>query len=126
MTTVDFPLKPGEPDVRFKFTTPKVLEMERALGCSVDMLRLRGQVVLALTALTCYAIKWKDKNMTMDRAADLIDVYREQGGDMKALSDALMKALNESGVYGLPEQPSDPGGDGDTPNPPTTNQTTVN
>lgn len=119
MTTVEFPLKPDQAPVKFRFTIPHTRAMELAAGCGIDTLRLRGQSIYAICLLACYALKASDKTMTEDKAASLIETYRESGGDMKALYDALVQALNESGVYG--EVKKD---DGDEPDPTKTTQTT--
>lgn len=104
MTIVEFPLKPGQPDVKFKFTVPSTRRMELAAGVGVEMLRLRGQQIYAVVLMTCYALQWQDKTMTEDKASELIEVYRDQGGKMEALTTALVQALNKSGVYGEPPE----------------------
>jgi len=89
------------------------------------VLRLRGQSIYAICLLACYGLKHADKQMTEDKAAELIEIYRDRGGpdgvpgDMKALYDALVKALNESGVYGDVKKD-----DGDEPDPTKTETTT--
>lgn len=113
MTTVEFPLKPGKPDVKFKFTIPSTRRMELAAGVGVDLLRLRGQSVHAIVLMACYALQWQDKSMTEDKAAELIEVYRDNGGSIDDLAKALVEALNTSGVYGKPKT------DGDEENPTT-------
>lgn len=108
MTIVEFPLKPNQPDVKFKFTIPSTRRMELAAGCGVDMLRLRGQVIYTVVLMTCYALQWQDKSMTEDKASTLIEKFIDAGGKIEDLSAALVKALNTSRVYG---QPTAEGGD---------------
>lgn len=120
MTIVEFPLKPNLPPVKFKFTIPSTRRMELAAGAGVDMLRLRGQSIYAMVLMTCYALQWQDKLMTEEKAADLVQKYLDDGGDVVALSNALVKALNESGVYGQPTVESL----GDEPDPTKTTETT--
>lgn len=116
MTAVEFPLIPGKAPVRFRFTIPNVRALELAAGCGIDLLRLRGQQVHALVLLVCYALKASDKKMTEDRAADLVQAYLDEDGDIAVLSKAVVQALNESGVYGKPELPE--GEDGEPAHPP--------
>lgn len=124
MTTVDFPLKPGQAPVRFRFTIPNTRALELAAGCGIELLRLRGQTVHALVLMTCYGLRWSDKRMTEEKAGELIQEYLEADGSVEALSKALVKAMNESGVYGEPEKPETEGGD--DPDPPTVKpETTV-
>lgn len=122
MTTVPFPLKPGQAPVEFRFTVPNVRQLELEAGVGIDLLRLRGQSVHALCLLVCYGLKWSDKTMTVDKAAGLIQTYIGDGGSIKDLSNVVVKALNESGVYGKPTEDA-----GDEPDPTTTTETvTVN
>lgn len=114
MTTVDFPLIPNAAPVRFRFTIPSTRQLELAAGSSIEFLRLRGQSVHALVLLVCYGLKWADKRMTEDKAADLIQAFLEDGGKITDLSKAIVQALNESGVYGEVETPET---DGDEANP---------
>lgn len=117
MTTVDFPLIPGKAPVRFRFTIPNVRALELAAGCGIDLLRLRGQQVHALVLMVCYGLKWNDKRMTEDKAADLIQEYLDKDGSVLDLSKAIVKALNESGVYGPAEAEQPESADGDEENP---------
>jgi hypothetical protein len=118
MTTVDFPLLPGKAPVRFRFTIPNVRALELAAGCGIDLLRMRGQQIHALVLLVCYGLKWSDKKMTEDKAADYIEAYRDSGGDIVELSKAVVKALNSSGVYGPAEvEGADEDGEGADPTP---------
>lgn len=103
MTTVEFPLKPGAPPVKFRFTIPNTRALELAAGCGIELLRLRGQTVHALVLMTCYGLRWNDKRMTEDRASELIQEYLDADGSVEELSKALVKAMNGSGVYGEPE-----------------------
>jgi hypothetical protein len=122
MTIVEFPLKPGQAPVKFKFTIPSTNAMEKAAGVGIHMLRLQGRQVGAIVLMTCYALRWKDPSMTEARAETLIQAYLEAGGKIEALSEALVKALNDSGAYGTPDAKTE--GDGDEPDPTTTTETT--
>ncbi len=111
MVSVFFPLVPitdddtGKTtfkDVEFRFTIRTTREMERSAGCGVQLLHARSQSVEALVLLLCYGLRWKDKKE--DKAVDLIDTYLNAGGETEALSKALVKSLNESGVYGTPPE----------------------
>lgn len=125
MTTVDFPLIPNKAPVRFRFTIPNVRALELAAGCGIDLLRLRGQQIHALVLLVCYGLKWSDRKMTEDRAADLIEAYRDDGGSVVELSKAVVKALNESGVYGPAEKDEIHDEDGEGADPTKTETPTV-
>jgi hypothetical protein len=98
MTIVEFPLKPGQAPVKFKFTIPSTNAMEKAAGVGIHMLRLQGRQVGAIVLMTCYALRWKDPSMTEARAETLIQAYLEAGGKIE--------------------------GDGDEPDPTTTTETT--
>lgn len=104
MTSVPFPLIPGAPDVEFRFTIKTARDLERAsrhLG-GIAGLTLRNNTVEVLCILTCYAMRWNDPKhkMTEDKAADLLQAFIDNGGDVGALLTALTKAVQESGVYG--------------------------
>lgn len=107
-TSKKYPLIPNKPPVEFKFTVPTTLDLEEAAGMSIDMLRLRGQTLRALVLLVCYGLKWDDASMTELRAKKLLQRFVDHGGDVADLTKALVEALNLSGVYGLPEDPSMP------------------
>ncbi len=105
MTTVEFPLVPDAAPVRFRFTIPTTRQLEKAAGVGIDYLRIRGQQVEALVLMCCYALRSENKGMTEEKAADLIQHYIEAGGDVVKLSEALVEAMNASGVYGKKPEP---------------------
>lgn len=107
MTSVEFPLKPDHPPVHFRFTIASTRSLEKAAGVGIDLLRLRGQVAEAIVLMTCYGLKWEDESITEKKAERLVQSYVDGGGDIKDLSEALVKALNESGVYGKPQTDAD-------------------
>lgn len=117
MTTVEFPLKPNQPPVKFKFTVPSARRMELEAGVGIDTLRVRGQSIYAICLMLCHALSWQDKTMTSDKAADLIEAYIDGGGDVVKLNEALIDAINTSGVYGKPKDSADSDGAGADPTP---------
>lgn len=92
-------------NARFRFTVRTARELERASGVGITLLVARGQSVEAMVLLACYGLRWQHKRLTEDETVDLVDKFLDAGGDCKALSGALYKALNESGVYGEPLPP---------------------
>lgn len=106
--------------VEFRFTTKAARALERAAGSGIGWLIARGQSVEAMVLLLCYGLQWAFPKMTEDKAVDIIDAYisPERKGNAKDLSDALAKALQESGVYGRSED------EGERPLDPTTTETT--
>jgi hypothetical protein len=108
MKGIAFPLRPGEIESIFRFTIPAALEMERAIGGNPVALMTRGQFVYGIVVLACFALKHDDKTMTIDKATALVAAYIEAGGSIDVLQEALIKALNHSGVYGpVPEEQAD-------------------
>jgi hypothetical protein len=119
MTSTTFPFLVGVPgadktipfrDAEFRFTTKHTRKLEDACGGNIDWVIARGQSVKAMVLMVCYGLLWQDKQMTEDKAADLIDEFIDAGGDVIELSTALYKALGASGVYGKPkkERETDP------------------
>jgi len=114
MVSVFYPLTPVQDDqghttlkdVEFRFTIRTVTEMERATGCGVAQLVLLQKNAQAMVALLCYGLRWKDRSFTEDKAIDLAQKFIEAGGDVEDLTKHLVKALNESGVYGKVSQPA--------------------
>lgn len=98
--SVPFPLKPGRPDVEFKFGAKAAYELERTAGCSHNTLLNRGQEITAIALMTCYALKHADPKMTVDKALDLVNAYIDDDGNIVTLYNALTEAINMSGVYG--------------------------
>lgn len=120
MTTVSFPLRPGKADVEFRFTIKSARQLEEAAGTGIGMLLATGQHVRALVFLVCYGLRWQDVKMTEQRAMDLIETFLEAGGSTKDLSEACLKALNQSGVYGPSDEDQkrdEAKEDGDVPHP---------
>jgi hypothetical protein len=118
MTSVTFPFFVGKPDpdtkkitfkdAEFRFTTKTSRQLEISAGCGIEWLIARGQSVHTLILLVCYGLMWnKNLKMNEDKAIDLIDAFVDAGGDTSELTKACMKAMNSSGVYGLPEQKDD-------------------
>lgn len=100
MVSVPFPLKPGLPDVDFRFTIRAARDLERAAGCNYRTLFARGEQINAIVLLVCYGLRHADKAMTEEKAVDLVDRYLTGGGDIVTLYETLQKAMNVSGVYG--------------------------
>lgn len=123
MTSVTFPFFVGLPgddkkiplnDAEFRFTTKSTRALERAAGSGISWVIAKGQSVEALVLLVCYGLQWKkwpkgktSAEMTEDWAIELIDAFIDAGGDVTQLSEAVYKALNESGVYGKPKADGD-------------------
>lgn len=132
MVSITFPLRPGKHPVEFKFTAKYARQMERAAGCGIPMLLMSGRTIDALVLMVCYGIKHAKPNMTEDKAVEWIDAFIAAGGNVTELSEAVMKAMNQSGVYGLNEAaaPATPPDDDDEDGPatpaadPTQSQTT--
>lgn len=103
MKGIEFPLRPGEIPVIFRFGIKAARDLERAAGCNYLQLFTRHQQVEALCLLTCYCLKHDDPTMTVDKATDLLELYVDKGGNMATLTTALMQAVNLSGAYGTPE-----------------------
>jgi len=139
--TVKYPFYPNKAsatgqrtwkDAEFKFTIVSVEEMEETAGCGIEYLRLQGKQIRALILLACYGLRWTEPDMNPARARKLLTRFVDADGDVVALTKALVKALNESGVYGSPDsnkeeiaagedaaEKVDPDDDeGDDPNPP--------
>lgn len=110
MTSVTFPFFVGAPredktlpllDAEFRYTTKTARQLERVSGGNgIASVIARGQFVESLVLFVCYGLKWKDAQMTEDKAVDLIDAFVDVGGDTVKLRSACIKALNASGVYG--------------------------
>ena len=119
MTSVSFPFKVGVPgpdkkipliDVEFRFTTKTARQLERACNGNIERVLGLGRSVDASVLLVCYGQRWREdaQYLTEDEAADQIDEFISAGGNVTDLTVALYKALNESGVYGKPEEPQRP------------------
>lgn len=89
--------------VQFRFTTKTARALERAANTGIGWLIAQGRSVEALVLMLCYGLQWQYPKMTEDKAVDIIDAYLEAGGNTKVLSEAVTKALHESGVYGREE-----------------------
>lgn len=126
--TVPFPLLPDDTDVEFRFTIKTARDLERATRPfgGIAGLHLRGSNVEALVVTTLYALRWNKPKLTEDKVVDMMQAFVDAGGDVVALTTALSKALNESGVYGKPEKPEDESQEGDgNPSPPETETPTT-
>ena len=104
-----FQLEPGsgKPEREFRFDVMQAQALEERAGCAPWMLSLRGQSVKALVLMLTYALRHSDDKLTESKAAKLIQRFLDKGGKVKALSEALTKALKDSGVYGAPDEPAD-------------------
>jgi hypothetical protein len=89
--------------VEFRFGTKEAYALEEAAGSGIQWLIAQGRSVKALVLLVCYGLRQTYPKMTEQKAIDIIDAFRENGGNVKLLSEAASKALHESGVYGREE-----------------------
>lgn len=117
MTSVPFPLIPGQPDVHFRFTIATACELDDASQHGVQVLLSTGKTTKAIQLMTCYGLKHADHRMTEAKATNLIQRYVDAGGDMAELMKALTKALQVSGVLGKVD-----GGDEENPTTATTTE----
>ena len=93
--------------VEFRFGTKEAYGLEEAAGSGIQWLMAQGRNVKALVLLVCYGLRQTYPKMTEQKAIDIIDAFRENGGNIKLLSEAASKALYESGVYGRDESEPD-------------------
>lgn len=114
---VRFPLIPGKAngdgtvpwkEVEFLFTVRAAKDLEEVAGTSPYLLSLRGQSVKATVLMVLFGLRHADAAMNESRAVALLDKYLKGGGKLKPLNEALVKAMNESGVYGDPDTPEAP------------------
>jgi len=101
--------------VEFRFGTKEAYGLEEAAGSGIQWLMAQGRSVKALVLLVCYGLRQTHPKMTEQKAIDIIDAYRENGGNVKLLSEAASKALYESGVYGRDESDAEGEGTDDGP-----------
>lgn len=111
---VQFPLEPGKPPVLFRFNVTSAQALEQAGGANPAYLASTGRQVTALVLMVWHGLQHADAGITERKAKQLVQRYLDGGGKVKALMDALAKALEESGVYGDAEQPDE----GDDARPP--------
>lgn len=100
---VTFPLEKGKPPSVFYFDVITAQQLEDIGGANPAFLAAQGKQVTALVLMTMYGLKHTDDGITQRKAQRLIQKYLKDGGKTKPLMDALVKALNESGVYGDPD-----------------------
>lgn len=122
MTSVPFPLIPGAPDVEFRFTIATARQLDKASTYGVQLLLKNGQTTEAIVLMTCYGLKHMNHRMTEAKAEELIQQFIDppNNGDTTLLFTALFKALQESGVFGKPDN----GGAEANPTTPTPAKTT--
>jgi hypothetical protein len=84
----------------FRFTIKTARELEKSAGQGIAYLVARGQSVESLVLLVCYGLRFARPKLREDDAVQLIQDFLDAGGDVNKLSEALVKCLNESGVYG--------------------------
>lgn len=100
---VQFQLEPGKPSVIFRFNVKTAQALEQAGGANPAYLAAAGKQVTALVLMVMHGLNHADPQINETKAAKLVQRYLDGGGKVKPLMDALAKALNESGVYGDPE-----------------------
>lgn len=118
---VQFPLEPGKPLTTFRFDIISVQALEQAGGANPAYLAQSGKQVTALVLMVQYGMKHvdADPDMTERKAQKLIQRYLSAGGKAKPLMDSLVKALNECGAYGDPDDAETAQGDEDAETDPT-------
>ncbi len=82
-----------------RFQGPDLADMEQALGKGVLAL-LNEQPFYAVKMLLHYGLKWNDRKMTPSRAADLMQLWMDDGRTFEELTERLVDALKLSGFVG--------------------------
>lgn len=100
---IQFALEPGKPPRTLRFNVQSAQALEQAGGANPAFLAAAGKQVSALVLMVQYALLHDDPAMNERKAQRLVQRYLDNGGKVKPLMDALAAALNESGVYGDPE-----------------------
>ncbi len=103
-----FRIKPdAEIPVEFRFSIKSAREMERIAGCNYTKMFLDTRQIEAICMMVCYGLRHEDPTLTIDKAADRVDAFIEDGGNILDLYKALQKAMDYSGVYGPPVKDED-------------------
>ena len=119
---VAYPFIPSKPDddgvvswrdVEFLYTVKAAKDLEEIAGTSPYLLSLRGQSVKATVLMVWHGLKHADASMNENKAVNMLQRYLDAGGKLKGLNEALVKAMNESGVYGEPDVPDEPEREGE-------------
>lgn len=98
-----FRIRPdGEIPVEFRFGIKSAREMERFAGCNYTKMLADTKQIEAICMMVCYGLRHEDPTLTVDKAADLVEAYVDDGGNIVELYLALQKAMDYSGVYGPP------------------------
>ena len=104
---VTFPLEPGKPPSVFHFGVVTAQALEDMGGANPAYLAASGKQVTACVLMVMHGLTHVDPTMNQRKAQKLVQRYLDAGGKIKPLMDALAKALNESGVYGDPDDAID-------------------
>lgn len=53
----------------------------------------------SIRALLWAGLKWEDRALTIEKAGDLMEIWREHGKTLEQLGDLIVSALEESGWF---------------------------
>lgn len=109
MTSVSFPFYP-KPDGtwmngEFRYTVKAVADLEKAAGMDVALMRAGIGRVRTLILFLCYGQRYRDDALTEKKAEQQLQRFIDKGGDVAKLTEALVDALNKSGVLGKDDEP---------------------
>jgi len=82
-----------------RFQGPDLADMEQALGKGA-LTVLQEQPFYAVKMLLHYGLKWRDSKMTPTRAAELMQVWMDDGHTFEELTEKIVTALKLSGFVG--------------------------
>jgi hypothetical protein len=100
MQYVELALEKDKKPRQLRFTVTALTSLEEQAGCGIRELLSRKQDVYATVLLLRYGLEWADRSMTQKRAAQLLQTFLDEGGDITTLWEGILKALNQSGAYG--------------------------
>jgi hypothetical protein len=85
-----------------RYTTNSVISLVRLRGMSIEsMLLPENNNEETARALLYGGLITGDPTMTLEKVGDLMDLYRENGGDPEAVTAAIVEAMNASKIKTL-------------------------
>ena len=87
-------------DRRFRFSIRAGIEFEQDVGCGINTLVERRQMLMALIKGLYHGYRWEDPKLKESNIEGALQVFVDAGGDMAILFDELVDALNQCGTFG--------------------------
>lgn len=103
---------------KLKYTINSLVDFEESVGMPVVQVATNPFLMMSFRMIRAFlwaGLKWEEHRLTREKVGALVQQYIDEGGELKALSEAIEEALLQSGVIRRQDVEDDEADEGNAP-----------